>query len=96
MKTVTVYFAMSHTPNSDVESYTQLCDRDAFQTQTECALLPFCPCKVHPCIHSVCSAEAAHPLALRQAPRCCTFVCACAYVLAISHARENLVQFEVV
>ena len=43
----------------------------------------------------MCSAEDAHPLPLRQAPRCCTFVCACAYVLAIS-VRENLVQFEVV
>ena len=44
METVTVYFAMSHTPSSDMEGIdcdTQLGDRDVMQTQiTECALLP--------------------------------------------------------
>ena len=43
MKTVTVYFAMSHTPSSDMEVHcdTQLGDSDAMQTQIkECALLP--------------------------------------------------------
>ena len=42
MKTVTAYFAMSHTTSSDmVDCDTQLRDSDTMQTQiTECALLP--------------------------------------------------------
>ena len=68
-----------------VDCNTQLHDSDATHTQVT-EWLYFrpstnCPGRVHHCIPSMCSAEAAHPLPLRQAPRCCTFVQYCTYSL---------------
>ena len=77
---------MSHTPSSDVEGRlwhpATWQGRHAESNNRMCsASFPStnCPCRVYPCILSMCSAEAAHPLPLGTGPTM-LYICPVLYV----------------